>query len=346
VVEAVTGSVAETKHRSIGLGEGLTGRAAVERSQIYIPDVRLLEAGQYLPYLEGTRSELAEPLIVHDELIGVFNLEDKGVDAFDDHQRSLFSLIVREAAIAIQQKIRLIEEQERAIAKGKWDTLGRATTNLAHRVSNIAGVIPVCVQRIEERVDATDTVAVDNLGMIRDQIRYLEDLSERILKPFEPSEVKSLDVNSLLKEALAATRPQLEQHNIRPQFQQTAAPRVRIRKLLSEVFVELIVNAVKAMPQGGTLTIKTSVSDDKKLIQVSFQDTGCGIPPDKQDGIFELFQRTSTATDNSQYDPNRGFGFGLWWIRTFLQLFNGSVDLTQSVEGVGSTFVVSIPAEG
>jgi signal transduction histidine kinase len=240
----------------------------------------------------------------------------------------------------------LREEQTKRLAAERWKTLGQATTNLAHRMNNLAGIIPVCVQRTRERVEYEPTVA-KNLNMIEQQANFLLRLSDSLLKPFAPSELRRFDVNALMGEALAVTRPMLEERGIQVTFHRgkNIPPKIRIRGLLSEAFVELITNAAKAMPEGGQLTIETKLSDGN-VVETVFTDTGCGIPAERQSRVFELFGRGSEPTKEEAERPDRGIGFGLWWVRTFLQQWGGDVILQRSEVGKGSTLIIRLPVEG
>jgi signal transduction histidine kinase len=163
------------------------------------------------------------------------------------------------------------------------------------------------------------------------------------LKPFAPSETGAFDVNTLIREVSAAARPMLEEAGVQLALQPgSGLPRVRISKLLSEAFLELITNAVKAMSMGGVLSIETRLSGG--MIEAEFTDTGCGIPPDEQDQAFVLFSKRVGQRPKPGYQE-KGIGFGLWWVKTFLQQWGADVVLACSEVGKGSTFVVKLPVE-
>ena len=334
------------------IGHGITGWVAQHRKPLLVQDVT--QDDRYLQSFGDTRSELAVPLTIGDELVGVLNVEHPEVGKLDEQDLRLLTSFAGQAAIAIQNAeryedrekalIALREEQTRRVAAERWQTLGQATTNLAHRMNNLAGIIPVCVQRIRERVEHEPTVA-KNLNMIEQQAKFLLRLSADLLRPFTPSALRKFDVNVLMREALATTRPILEDQGIQVALHWGEnIPKVRIRRLLSEAFVELITNAVKAMPEGGELTIETKLSDDN-MVEILFTDTGCGIPAKRQSQLFQLFDGGRWPTGEPE-GPGRAIGFGLWWVRTFVQQWGGDVALLQSEVGKGSTFVIRLPVEG
>ena len=111
-------------------------------------------------------------------------------------------------------------------------------------------------------------------------------------------------------------------------------PRVIISRLLADVFVELITNAVKAMPDGGELEVGSKLGKEG-WVEVWFSDTGHGIPPESQGKIFDLFFTTSADS----------LGFGLWWVKTFLLQQGATIDLESEI-GKGTTFTVKLPVKG
>ena len=340
------------KFKRIPIGKGITGWVAQHRKSLLVKDVA--QDDRYVQYLKDTRSELAVPLIIDEILVGVLNVEHTGIGGLDERDQELLVSFASQAAVAIQNAQRyedrqralvaLREEQTRRLAAERWRTLGQATTNLAHRMNNLAGIIPVCVQRVRERVEHEPTVA-KNLDMIEQQTKFLLSLSAGLLRPFTPSALRKFDVNVLMREALATTRSTLEEQGIQVALHWGEnIPKVRIRKLLSEAFVEMITNAAKAMPEGGKLTIETRLSDDNR-VEIVFIDTGRGIPVERQSQVFELFGKGKGPPEEVEY-PSRGIGFGLWWVKTFLQQWDGDVILLRSEAGKGSTFVIKLSMEG
>jgi two-component system NtrC family sensor kinase len=101
--------------------------------------------------------------------------------------------------------------------------------------------------------------------------------------------------------------------------------------LLTDVFVELITNAIKAMPDGGRLTIVGEGTRDNH-VEVRFSDTGCGISPADREKIFDLFFTTD----------KKSLGFGLWWVKTFLLSQGGTISV-ESEKGKGTTVTVRLP---
>jgi signal transduction histidine kinase len=143
-----------------------------------------------------------------------------------------------------------------------------------------------------------------------------------------------LDVNQLLKEALESADLQASV-NVVCDFQ-TDIPRVESSALLVDTFLELIVNAAKAMQHRKCreLWIRTRVNatDDLDWVVIDIRDTGAGIAPERLDNLWNMFQQSDS-----------GLGFGLWWLRTFIVRQGGTIEC-RSTAGEGTTFTVKLPA--
>ena len=99
---------------------------------------------------------------------------------------------------------------------------------------------------------------------------------------------------------------------------------------MKQVLMNLLTNAGEAMPDGGTLTVRTRREERMLCIEVS--DTGCGIPPEDQDKVF--YESFTTK--------NQGYGFGLTIVRTIITHHGGTIEMESEV-GKGTTFTVRLP---
>jgi signal transduction histidine kinase len=306
---------------------------------------------------EDIASSAAVPLRAGTEIVGLMFVNYRSPQPFTEDQREVIELFANQAAVAIrnarlfelisrQDELQhayaaLKEEQEKRIAAEKFKALGQAAATLAHKMNNLVGIIPVCVQEIRERIGDDDDVK-ENLDIIEHQARLLLYTANDLLKPFAPSEEGAFDVNVLVKDALEVTHPLL-QDRIQVELRCCEElPKVKTTKLLGDVFVELITNAAKAMPDEGKLEIETRLVDGR-MIEVSFTDTGKGIPEKKQKWIFESFGAFEPELEGEEGQKRPGIRFGLWWVKTFLQQQGGDVELRWSEVGKGSRFVVSYP---
>ncbi len=132
----------------------------------------------------------------------------------------------------------------------------------------------------------------------------------------------------------AATTKHAIALDIRPEAQQILADPAKF----TQIITNLISNAVKYSPSGGTVTISSQIHGDGKSIEIAVQDEGIGIPPDQLDRVFERFQRVaSSATRNI-----RGSGLGLYIVKQLVELHGGRIWVT-SQPGKGSRFALILP---
>jgi len=156
-------------------------------------------------------------------------------------------------------------------------------------------------------------------------IRDLQDFSS-IKKPT----LKKRDINTIVKEALAHVKAT---GNVEFRKELSLLPEIEIDEdQMKRVFLNLITNAVQAMETGGKLTISTKKTSDS--IEVSFRDTGIGIPKENMDKIFKPLFTTKS----------KGMGMGLAICKKFVEAHSGSIEV-ESEAAKGTTFTVKLPIQ-
>ena len=331
VIRASRGLPEDKKKVRLKIGEqGIIGWVAKEKTHALVQDVTQKPwSDLYVPLIPDMRSELTIPLLIRDKLIGVLDLESPKVDGFDEDDVRLLKALAGHAVIAIQN----VEQHEKLIDAKKWEALGMAAGNLAHRMNSMVGIIPVCVQELSTLV-REDPLIREDLEIIDRRAKHILELADRLLKHVRPSVTGLFDINLLLREALSVVATPLRIEVITKYSDDP--PKVWASKLLVDVFVELTTNAMKAMPKEGRLEIG-SRSAEKGWVKAWFTDTGCGIPPDKQGRVFDMFY----TIGGEGYEE--GLGLGLWQAKTILQQQGADIVLAWSGVGKGSTFVVKLP---
>ncbi|MEM7034127.1 MAG: GAF domain-containing protein [Chloroflexota bacterium] len=329
------------------LGQGIIGAVAADGRPRIVNDVRhdrqwYGEVDHLIQF--ETQEVLAVPLLAEGQILGVVELLNKRDGDFNQHDQDLLMAVASAAAIAIQNARQyqalvdthrdLREAQQQRIAAEQWSILGRAAAGLAHRIHNTTAVVPASAQDLREILtevkmspDLRDEVEA-NLSRIERNTIYTLDLADGLLRRFNHRPVAENDVNALVERAIGqANIPDSVRlvANLAPEL-----PKIDTSNLLADVILELVSNSIKAMPDGGLLTINTRATDTEIIIQV--MDTGVGISPDKQKKIFNLFYGQDEV----------GLGFGLWWVKTFLQQHRGVIEIN-STEGEGAAFTVRLP---
>jgi signal transduction histidine kinase len=106
---------------------------------------------------------------------------------------------------------------------------------------------------------------------------------------------------------------------------------------LAQVVANLLNNAAKYTPEGGAISL--SASSGSRMVEIKVSDTGVGIPPELQSGIFEIFAQVEDHLTKAQ----GGLGIGLALVRQLVALHGGTIDVESAGQGKGSTFSVRIP---
>ena len=331
------------------IGQGIARWVAENRRPYLSPDVR--DDPLNVVLFEDMRSSISVPLqygredpTKPDSLLGVLLLESSGVAAFDQQDVELLEALAQEAVIAIQnasQHRKLRAEQEKRLAAEKWAIMGQAATALAHRINNLMGIVPVSARETMrsltqlEMADSERLWIEANLERIERNAQFVLKLSEALFRPFKDSgPAAPLDVNHLLDEALEAADLPDKIEVIRT-FEKKL-PLVNCSLLLVDIFLELITNARKAMEDRDQRRLQVSTRSDQDdagfWVIVEIKDTGRGIFPQQMMHLWNMFQQSED-----------GLGFGLWWLRTFIERQGGSIKC-HSEPDKGSVFVVRLPA--
>ena len=182
-----------------------------------------------------------------------------------------------------------------------------------------------------------DTTVAPQLEIIGSEILRLDRVVKTFLDFNRPMELKMADVDpdGLVSQLAELARPQATASNVMLDLKTGAAGSTINADvdLLKQAFLNLVVNGIEAMPEGGTMTVETFKHPDEVEIRVS--DTGCGIPEELREKIFRLYFTTKQT----------GSGIGLAMTFRMIQLHGGTIGFT-SQPNQGTTFVVRLPLSG
>lgn len=235
----------------------------------------------------------------------------------------------------------LEERQEQLVQARKISAIGTFTSGIAHELNNPVNNIVLTAETLREDYDALSRE--ETLEMLQDIIVQSERASEiiRNLLDFsraERPEMLSLSLAPVIENTLKLVRNQMllsgvEEHVEIPDDLPTVCGDY---KSLQQVFLNLFLNAVHAMPRGGMLTVKCRASQDRAWVRAWIIDTGTGIEADLIPRIFDPFFTTK--------EVGKGTGLGLSVTYGILQKHGGTIEV-QSEKEKGTTFTVSLPAE-
>lgn len=222
--------------------------------------------------------------------------------------------------------------EERIMQSEKLQALARISAGLAHEIGNPLTSISSYVQVLKE-MDLGE-FANQSLEVISKHILRISEIIRNISSFAKPSkgEVIPTDVNEVLESSLNLVKFDKRMRDIRISLNLGSMPRVLVDpNQLFQVFINIILNACDAMPNGGDLIIETREANH--YVEISFTDKGIGIPPENLPHIFDPFFTTK----------DKGTGLGLAVSYSIVKNFGGEI-LVSSEVGKGSTFMVRLPA--
>ncbi len=223
---------------------------------------------------------------------------------------------------------------EQLIRADRLAAMGELTAGVAHEVRNPLGIIRASVQLMEDAECSRERVS-EAAEVIKQEIDRLDRVIKALLdfgRPAPPT-MRPVAVAQVLEDVALFSRTFASRAHVTivEEYSDTAPDVVADPEQLKQVFVNLISNAVQAMPLGGTLTITTGAEEG--FVFVRFKDTGPGISAEVREKIFDPF--VSTRDD--------GTGLGLTIVHRIVDEHDGHIEVA-SEPGAGTTFTVWLPA--
>jgi signal transduction histidine kinase len=218
-------------------------------------------------------------------------------------------------------------------------SLGEMVASVSHEIKNPLGIVRSTAEILNKRLKKLAPGNEHLAEIIVTETNRLDVIVREFLDFARPQlpELTSTSLNDLLLKVTEFMQPEFARRNIEleKQLNSSIAPMALDQNLLYRAFLNLLINAIQAMPEGGTITLTSNPSPaTKKSAVITISDTGKGIPKEKQDVIFTPFYT----------DKNRGSGLGLAIVQNIIEGHNGSIKV-ESEEGQGTTFIISLNGE-
>ncbi len=246
--------------------------------------------------------------------------------------------------LAIDRDISERKQAEETIQRAEHiRTAGELATGLAHEIKNPLAGIKVTMEALSEEstLSAEDRIA---LSKVIDEIKRIEGLIKGLLNFARPPKphYTSTDVNSVLE---AASQLVLKRNarltadsrtiDLKKEYGRDLPEIIADPQQLQQVFMNLLLNAVDAMPGNGVVSVKTSYDEKTRCITAAISDTGVGMDAAVQAKIFQPFFTTKP----------KGTGLGLAISKRLIEEHGGTISI-ESARGAGSTFRISLPRDG
>ena len=226
-------------------------------------------------------------------------------------------------------------------AWSRWCTCRGWTASIAHEVNNPIAVIQGNLDLARELLGDDAKRVAGELRLVDEQVERMRLIVTQLLQFARPNEfagyVDNVDTAQALDSCLVLVAHLLSRTNITlvKRLQATRQPAMN-RNELQQVVVNLLVNAIHAMPEGGTLTLATRDAGDEQ-VEIDVVDTGAGLAPEL---LAELFQPFVTRKKD-------GTGLGLWISRGIVERYGGDIRAANRDDGVaGAVFTVVLRVDG
>jgi len=229
------------------------------------------------------------------------------------------------------------EIEKQLIKSEKLASIGLLSSGIAHELRNPLNIIETARYSIEDGLSHRQPEIDRKLEIIKKNVRRASVIIENLLQFSRHSEYERerIDVEKLADTTLSLVEKETAVRNINLERGYGGVPKVYFSlDSLKQVFLNIIYNAVQAMPNGGVLRIVTTASADGGWVDVEFSDNGVGIPAENLDHIFTPFFSTKRESG--------GTGLGLYLSYAIIRREGGDI-LARSREGIGTTFTVKLP---
>jgi two-component system NtrC family sensor kinase len=305
-----------------------------------------------------TRAMMAAPLVTTDRIIGAIAVSSSERQAYDRGDLNTLQAIASTMSVALENarlyenlKTLLREREEteaRLVQSEKMAALGRLVATITHEVNNPLQAVQGCLTLAKEEMDGRQRQEKLRryLEVASTEIGHIADIVRRTRAFYRPDVggPRPVHVHAVLESVLSLSSKQLQYSDVAVERDWASGlPEIVANAdQLRQVFLNLVLNAVDAMPEGGTLRVRTSlhrlsVGAQGRVVpavRIQFSDTGEGIPPEVASHMFEPFLTTKED----------GTGLGLFITYGVIQAHGGEITAT-SQPGEGTTFTILLPVD-
>ncbi len=302
----------------------------------------------------GCKAGIAAPLVHRGQILGAVLLAHRDAKHYAEEDLRVLRSIGEQAALAVRNaqlyaelqgyahgleqmvEVRttaLQHAQEQLTRAEKLAGIGTLAAGIAHEVNNPLLPVLMCLELILENVDEGEPIDREMIEVAVREVRRIQTIVAGLLEFARPDQkgMTLVSINEVLDEVMALSRKQLEHTEIRINTELAVLPNVEANgDQLKQVILNLVLNAMEAMPNGGNLTLRSF--EEGAFVALSVQDTGIGIAQEHLVSIFDPFFTTKAE----------GTGLGLAISHTIIEGHGGKIDVS-SAESQGTRFTIRLP---
>jgi signal transduction histidine kinase len=337
------GSAVWNTKAPISVSESLIGQCIRRGAPLCVANVLKSKRYKYaeLAEKEGLVSLLAVPVIHQEKVLAVLALYSGQTRKFRESEVQLLQLLANQGAIAIKNaqhmdQVAILEGSLRRAER--FSVLGTLAAEIAHEIRNPITIINLLMHNIAENAQHTDETRGD-LGIITEKLNRINNIVEQTLNMSRSTESNfhSTNLNRQVEDLIVFMNYKMEKQGIKvtksldsklPEFPADSGQ-------IQQVLLNLIVNAMDAMKEGGKLKLRTRLGSDRHIgpcARFVIEDSGIGIPQEEIPRLFEPFYTTRTT----------GTGLGLFISDKLVRRHSGNIKI-KSIEGKGTSITVTLP---
>jgi signal transduction histidine kinase len=337
------------KKPRLNVEESLLGVVARRKKPMQVANVQTSSRYQNVEVArqEGLVSLLTVPLLFAGQSIGTLNVYTGRPYNFSNEEIKILSALAELSAIAIEKARlyeRIVDVEEQLRQNEKLSALGLLAAEVAHEIRNPLTVMKLLYHSLDLKFPASDPRAKDT-RIIEAKIEHLNKIVEQILDFARTTEPKlaPVNLNELVDELGLLVRHKLANQNVRLiRDLQSDLPLVMgDAPQLEQAFLNLILNAAEAMPDGGTLNINSREVREPRSSPhpthsvIEFRDTGKGMSAEIQKRAFTAVLSTTKA---------KGTGLGLAIVGRIIETHRGTIRIKSRI-GRGTSMIISLPLQ-
>ena len=329
----------------LSVSESLLGAVVRRKKPVQVDNVQTSSGYQNVEVArqEGLVSLLSVPLMFAGEAIGALNIYTAAPYKFSNEEIRILAAFSELSAIAIEKARlyeRLVDAEEQMRQNEKLSALGLLAAEVAHEIRNPLTVMKMLYHSLDLKFPAKDPRSQD-ARLMGEKIEHLNKIVERILDFARTTEPKlvPVDLNAVIGELSLLVRHKLANQGVKlvRKLQEDLPEVLGDAMQLEQAFLNLILNASEAMPEGGTLTLATRYVDHggSGVVEVEVADTGEGMSEEQCSKAFRSVLNTTKA---------KGTGLGLAIVGRTIETHGGELDIKSEL-GRGTRIRLIFPAQ-
>lgn len=351
LLKAASGEVGkilmDIKHE-VQAGSGIVGYAAETRSPFFTNDVDKVVFFMYDPYLPDTKAEMAIPVQNGGQLYGILDIQQTASKPFTNRDEQLVMTVADQLAVALHkaelyENLQTALQQEKAIRNQlvqneRLAVMGRLLASVSHELNNPLQAIQNALFLLKEEKGLSQQ-GLNDLEIVLAESERMAGLIERLRDTYRPTQAEDLQptyINNIIEDVYALLATHLRKNKVAFEFHPDpdVPPIMVLPDQLRQVALNLLMNAVEAMPNGGRVSVSTMHLPEAHEVMLIVSDTGSGISPDILPYVFDPFVT----------NKKRGTGIGLTISHDIVIKHRGRITAENNPDS-GATFTVWLPIE-